>query len=177
MTLIPYFRKIPPLHYRFKQRRKKGKEGKRSKRTKKFNIYYYRLAFSRCISRSASRIPSRDRPREYRLSWPLDTIPDPFAITRMHCTQRQCFETIRDCRHSGVTRTCTYTCTHADIPALRYSIIATSLLHFTSRSRLRATMYILRPERAAFMRKRERERKGRRMRFTMIFRFSQESQD
>lgn len=59
----------------------------------------------------------------------------------MHCTQRQCFETIRDCRHSGVTRTCTYTCTHADIPAPRYSIIATSLLHFTSRSRLRATMH------------------------------------
>lgn len=152
-ALIPGFREIPPLHYRFEQKRKKEKR----KRTKEFNIYYYSLAFSRCISRSASRIPSRDRPREYRLSWPLDTIPDPFAITRMHCTQRQCFETIRDCRHSGVTRTCTYTCTHADIPAPRYSIIATSLLHFTSRSRLRATMYILRPERAAFARETERE--------------------
>lgn len=98
------------------RKEKEGKEkGSKREEEEEAAAAITSFAFSRCISRSASWIPSRDRPREYRLSWPLDTIPDPFAITRMHRTQRQCLETIRDCRH-GVTRT--YTCTHADIPVL-----------------------------------------------------------
>lgn len=146
-----------------------GRKSERKKRPKRIGepTSITSFAFSRCISRSASWIPSRDRPREYRLSWPLDTIPDPFAITRMHRTQRQCFETIRDCRLHGVTSTCTYTCTHADT-STRHSIIATSLLHFTSRSRLRATTYSMLG--AAFVREDTR-------RFTMIFRFSYKGRD
>lgn len=126
------------------------------------------FAFSRCISRSASRIPSRDRPREYRLSWPLDTIPDPFAITRMHRTQRQCFETIRDCRlrecARGVTSTCTYTCTHADT-----STGTLSLLLFRCRTLLRVRGSVCYHVYSRCSRSWERRRTA--MQFGMIIRF------
>lgn len=164
-TLIPYFHDIFYPRAIDSSRKKKRKE-KRSKRIGE-PTSITSFTFSRCINRSASWIPSRDRPREYRLSWPLDTIPDPFAITRMHRTQRQCFETIRDCRLRGVTSTCTYTCTHADTSTGTLSL----LLRCCTLLRVRVRGFVLpRTPCSIFVREDTR-------RFTMIFRFSYKSQD
>jgi len=132
-----FSRYILSSRYRFECRKKKRKEKRPKRIGEPTSITSF--TFSRCINRSASWIPSRDRPREYRLSWPLDTIPDPFAITRMHRTQRQCFETIRDCRLRGVTSTCTYTCTHADTSTSTLSL----LLRCCTLLRVRVRSFVL----------------------------------